>query len=163
MDYYGSISGGYDELYGAEQSKKLEIIKEKIKLDKTARVLDVGCGTGISSRLDCFVAGIDSSIGLLGLNSTRIKVFGAAECLPFKDGSFDCVISVTAMHNFDDPAQSLGEIARVGKRRFVFSILKKSGKFEAINNLIKERFEVTDMVDEGRDMIFFCRNRPQSL
>ena len=38
------------------------------------KILDVGCGTGISSGFDCFVAGIDPSIGLLRQNKNGKKI-----------------------------------------------------------------------------------------
>ena len=42
MGYYSSISKGYDELYGEEQLNKLSIIKNSIKINKSAKMLDVG-------------------------------------------------------------------------------------------------------------------------
>lgn len=156
MDYYNLISRGYNELYGNEQTNKISLIKKHVKINKNTKILDVGCGTGISSDFDCFVVGIDPSIELLKQNK-KIKVIGFAEDLPFKDNSFDYVISVTAMHNFCDIEVSIDEIKRVGKTNFVFSILKKSKKFKNIKRLIEGNFEVEKVVDEDKDFIFFCK------
>lgn len=156
MGHYDSISKGYDELHGEEQSKKAGIIRQNIEVSKDTKILDVGCGTGLSSGFDCFVAGIDPSIRLLRLNNNRLRLQAAAESLPFKDGSFDYVISVTAIHNFDDLEKALEEIKRVCRGKFVFSILKKSGKFSAISSAIRAGFNIRSIIEEDKDAIFFC-------
>lgn len=157
MAYYDNISEGYDELYRDEQIKKLDIIKSKIEVSKSSRLLDVGCGSGVSSDFGCFVVGIDPSMGLLKNNKNKMKIKGTAEMLPFKGGSFDWVISVTAMHNFDDAEKSINEAKRAGKDNFVFSVLKKSKKFDKIRWTIHKNFKVYDAVEEDKDVIFFCR------
>ena len=156
MPYYDAISGGYDELHGEEQLSKLSIIKSNLEISKNAMLLDVGCGTGISSGFDCFVAGIDLSMGLLRQNKNNKKILGAAESLPFKDKSFDYVISVTAMHNFNNIKKSMEDMKRVGKVHFVFSVLKKSRKFDYIKKMIEENFKIGNVVEEEKDVIFFC-------
>src|SRR3989344_8726786 len=117
MDYYGKIAKGYDELYEEEQANKLSVIRDNINVSKNTKILDIGCGTGISSDFGCFVAGIDPSLGLLKY-SRHLKILGAAEALPFKDNSFDYVITVTSIHNFNDILQSISEVKRVGKKNF---------------------------------------------
>ncbi|MBI2660351.1 methyltransferase domain-containing protein [Candidatus Woesearchaeota archaeon] len=156
MEYYNIISKSYNELHKEEQLNKLSIIKANVKIGKGAKILDVGCGTGISSDFECFVVGIDPSIGLLRQNR-NIKLQGVAENLPFKSGSFDYVISLTSMHNFSDIQKSISEMKRVGRQNFVFSVLKKSKKFEAIKSLIEENFIVESVVEEERDMMLFCK------
>ena len=133
MDYYDFIAKGYDELHREEQSNKLLIIKNNIKINKKIRILDVGCGTGISSGFGCFVVGIDPSIGLLKQNNNK-KILGVAENLPFKNYSFDYVVSITSIHNFKNIKKSINEIKRVGKENFVFSVLKNSKRFDFIKN-----------------------------
>lgn len=155
MPYYDSIAGSYNELHGEEQLNKLAIIKKNIKTGKKTKILDVGCGTGISSDFGCFAVGIDPSSGLLKYNH-HLKILGAAESLPFKDNSFDYVISVTSLHNFKDILQSISEIRRVGKKKFVFSVLKKSGKFDAIRLAIGSNFKISKEIEEEKDKIFVC-------
>ncbi|HLC61044.1 MAG TPA: class I SAM-dependent methyltransferase [Candidatus Nanoarchaeia archaeon] len=157
MAYYDNISEGYDELYRDEQIEKINIIKSKIKIRKNSKLLDVGCGTGLSSAFGCFVVGIDPSIKLLQNNKNKMKIMGIAEYLPFKDSSFDYIISVTAMHNFDDSEKFIHEAKRSGKNNFVFSVLKKSKKFYKIKLIINQNFNVYEVVEEDKDTIFFCR------
>lgn len=155
MDYYGFIANGYNELHGEEQLNKLIVIKNNINIKKDKKMLDVGCGTGISSGFGCFAVGIDPSIGLLRQNKNDKKILGAAEMLPFKSNSFDYVISVTSIHNFNNIKKSIDEMKRVGRQNFVFSVLKKSKKFNTIKNLIEKNFKIGKVVEEGKDIIFF--------
>ena len=155
MDFYRLISKGYNELYGEEQKVKLNIIKENLDIKSTDLLLDVGCGTGISD-FDCKVLGIDPSVELLKQNLERQTVLAKAENIPFKDRSFDKVISVTAMHNFDNIEKSMEEIRRVGKKDFAFSILKKSSKFDFIEKEIKENFNIKKIIDGKKDWVFIC-------
>ena len=157
MRYYDNISKGYDGLYAEEQKAKLRIIKKEVDrlLTEDRSLLDVGCGTGVSSDFGCFVIGLDPSIRLLRINGNKNKVNGNAEFLPFKGNSFDVVISVTSLHNFRDIKKGVEEIKRVGRDKFIFSILKKTEKFELIKNLIYSNFIVYRRIEEEKDIIFF--------
>tara|TARA_Y100000294_G_scaffold151537_1_gene149386 strand:+ start:251 stop:889 length:639 start_codon:yes stop_codon:yes gene_type:complete len=158
MDFYNAISKGYDGLYMEEQNIKLNIIKQNIKIKKSDFLLDVGCGTGLSSVFNCKVIGVDPSIELLQQNNNNNKkILAKAENIPFKSNSFDKVISVTSLHNFDNFKKGLKEIKRVGKKDFVFSVLKKSKKFNAIEKEIKENFDIKKIIDGKKDWIFICK------
>ena len=159
MDYYNFIAKGYDELHREEQSNKLLIIKNNIKINKKIRILDVGCGTGISSGFGCFVVGIDPSIGLLKQNKNNKKLLSVAEMLPFKNYSFDYVVSITSIHNFENIKKSINEIKRVGKENFVFSVFKNSKRFDFIKNLIEKNFKIGKVIEESKDLIFFCTTK----
>ena len=43
-------------------------------------------------------------------------VQGCGKSLPFKAGTFDCVLASAALHHLDDPMAGVAEIARVTKR-----------------------------------------------
>lgn len=164
MNYYDEIAKGYDSLHKEEQLKKLSIIKSRNIVKKSDSLLDVGCGTGFS--LDYFdikeAVGIDPSQKLIsqykyydGANKKILK--GIAEELPFKNNSFDIVISVTAIQNFDDITKALNEIKRVGKERFVLTVLKKSSKLIKFRELISVLFcdSLIEEIEEEKDIIFF--------
>lgn len=156
MDFYKTIARGYDGLYAEEQRLKLSIIKDNLQIKNSDLLLDVGCGTGISSDFKCKVIGLEPSFELLRQNKTNGKVLACAENIPFKDKTFDKVISITSMHNFDDIIKGLEEIKRVGKKDFVFSILKKSKNLGLIEKEIKANFVATKIIDGGKDIIFIC-------
>lgn len=97
-----------------------------------SRVLDVGCGTGIVSRLaaaamppSARVVGLDLSDGMLRLASSLAQAElgagridfckGDAEHLEFPDRSFDAVLSLYALRHFPNPLQALSEMFRVGR------------------------------------------------
>ena len=89
----------------------------------TAKVLDVGTGTG------CLVralherwprrrhTGVDISKEMLHAAREAAPkctfVHGTAEALPFPDASFDAAVSLSSLHFWSEPAAGLREIARV--------------------------------------------------
>ena len=156
MDFYKLTAKGYNELYGEEQKIKHKIIKENLNIKSDDILLDIGCGTGLSSEFNCNVVGIDQSLELLKQNKNMNKILAKAEHIPFKNKVFDKVISITSMHNFNNIEKSIKEIKRVGKKDFAFSILKKSNKFDFIEKIIKKNFNIRKIIDGKKDWIFIC-------
>jgi ubiquinone/menaquinone biosynthesis C-methylase UbiE len=161
MNYYDKISKGYEELHKEEQLRKIRIIERYLKVKHTDKLLDVGCGTGLTTQpWKCIRYGIDPSRKLLERARERERITykrASAEKIPFKDSFFDIVISVTAIQNFQDIEKALKEIKRVGKDKFVLTFLKKSSKKEKINRLIRKYFKVGEVVEEEKDLIFYSR------
>jgi len=168
--YYDEIAEGYEELHRGEQEKKIAIVKKHLTVKETDLLLDVGCGTGITSNFPCDVVGLDPSAELLKRFSAPLAksvktVCAPAEKMPFDDGHFDVVVSITALQNFEDAEhgaeQGLKEMVRVGKKnaRYAISFLKKSVKKEKLTALIQKCFTVTKEIEEEKDYIFFCRKR----
>jgi len=157
MNYYDETARGYNELHGEEQFQKLKIIADEIKVSKDTKLLDVGCGTGLSAKVfNCNITGIDPAEKLL--EQAPFKTLKAkAESLPFKDNEFDVVIAVTSIHNFDNPEQGLKEIKRVGKDRFALTVLKKANNANQIIEKIKEMFVIIKEIDESKDKIFILK------
>lgn len=147
-NYYDAIASSYDELHSEEQKKKFSLIKKYIK----GKVLDVGCGTGLSTPRGGF--GIDPSPKLLKLNRHKNKFLGKAENLPFNDKSFDTVICLTAIHNFDNIDEALKEMKRVCKGRFIISLLKKAKSFRSIKKKIEKEIKPGKTIEEEKDLIF---------
>ncbi|MBW2972918.1 class I SAM-dependent methyltransferase [Candidatus Woesearchaeota archaeon] len=157
MNYYDETAESYNELHGEEQLKKLKIIANEIKATKDTKLLDVGCGTGLSAKVfNCDITGIDPAENLLKQCSFK-TIKAKAESLPFKDNEFDVVIAVTSIHNFDNPERGLKEIKRVGKDKFALTILKKAKNCDEIINKIKELFQVSKEIDEDKDKIFILK------
>jgi len=159
MTYYDQISEGYEELHKEEQLKKVGLIKKHLKLDPDDKLLDVGCGTGLTTEpWRCKRYGIDPAPKLLERARSREKIeykLAPAESIPYPDNFFAVVISITAIQNFQDIEKGLSEIKRVGKDRFVLSFLKRSSKKGMIDRLIRKLFKVRDVIEEDKDIIYF--------
>ena len=161
MGYYDEISSGYEELHKEEQIKKVSLIKNYLKVKASDKLLDVGCGTGLTTESwGCRRYGVDPAPKLLERARQKDKIeykLAPAEKIPYPDGFFDIVISITAIQNFEDIEKGLKEIKRVGKNKFVLSFLKKSPKKDMIDKLIRKLFKVKEVVEEEKDLIYFCR------
>jgi ubiquinone/menaquinone biosynthesis C-methylase UbiE len=161
MSYYDEIAQGYDELHEREQLNKLNLIKEHVDIKPDHSLLDVGCGSGISTAFfKCQATGIDPSQQLVSI--ARMKrdgkyLIGSAESLPFATNEFEHVISVTAIQNFTDVEKGLKEIKRVGKKTFVLTALKRSPQISLIKEKIGEHFKIEKQFEENKDLIFICK------
>jgi SAM-dependent methyltransferase len=87
------------------------------------KVLDVGCGTGVLTRETLRRVGREGHVVGLDLNEGMLAVAARAEPriewrqgdaahLPFKDASFDVVVSQFALMFFQDRVSSLGQMWR---------------------------------------------------
>src|SRR3989344_6431413 len=89
MNYYDKIAKGYEELHKEEQLKKIKLIKTILKVNPTDKLLDVGCGTGLTTTpWKCKRYGIDPSKKLLERAKQKEKVvykLASVEKIPFKD------------------------------------------------------------------------------
>ncbi len=128
MEYWdGDREHGYG---GYRYDGRWRVVAEEIArhytLPADARILDVGCGKGFllyeftQVLRGALVAGIDISDYGLRNAKEEIRPFlqmASAPALPFRDRSFDLVISVLTLHNLYayDLWKALGEIERVGR------------------------------------------------
>lgn len=110
-------------LNGGETRARRQIMKHLPNLSGT-RLLEVAVGDGANLPLipaDCVVYGNDISSVQLANCRRRFPerdlrlILGEAEKLCFRDRTFDNVLSVGAFNYFNDPLQSLREMARVVK------------------------------------------------
>jgi len=171
-DYYDSIASGYDALYADEQLAKLDLVSQQIvcfrKINEETTILDVGCGSGISSdywvrRFGAQVTGIDPASRLLAQNQNNLSrlLVGSAESLSFEDESFDIIVSFTAIQNFSDISLSLGEMKRVGKKDTLFVITTLTGgpAFAQIRDAIDSALKVIVTDTAQNDTVFIASRR----
>ena len=153
MDFYSKISKGYNELYEKEQLAKLKVIKKNLKI--IPPLLDIGCGTGISTNFfKVKSVGIDNNKEMLKLAPKNCS-YANAETLPFEDNSFSTIISVTAFQNIKNIEKALLEIKRVSSNQNIcITFLKKSSKLNNFRKLIKKHFPKMKEIEEQKDIIF---------
>ncbi|MBL7100693.1 MAG: class I SAM-dependent methyltransferase [Nanoarchaeota archaeon] len=150
MEYYDKIAEGYNELYGEEQKRKLGIIKRHLK--PKGLILDIGAGTGMSSKYFKNIILLDPSKGMLKKAKGR-KIVAKAEKIPFPDNTFDAVISITSLHH-TNIKKVIREIKRVSKKncKYAFTILKRAKNYHLIKQELKKSFKLKE-IDEEKDMI----------
>ncbi|MDQ6958126.1 MAG: methyltransferase domain-containing protein [Mariprofundaceae bacterium] len=123
---YARLAPNYDVRWSTYVEATTRETMKRLHLKPGQRLLDVGCGTGfllekvISTFPDTHIAGMDPSPEMLGMARGKCLngidfMEGWAESLPFRDDSFDVVVSCNAFHYWRQPAMALDEIARVLK------------------------------------------------
>jgi ubiquinone/menaquinone biosynthesis C-methylase UbiE len=110
----------------------LEEYLDAMNIDAAARVLDVGCGTGVASRtiarrkgFSGHVTGIDRSAYLIEVGGQHVREEGLdgrielragdSHSLDTPDASFDAVVAHTLLSHVEDQLGVLKEIARIVK------------------------------------------------
>jgi len=118
---YTDLSKTYDDY----RSYPKELMKETIEfggIREGMKVLDLGCGTGnvavsLREMIDVEVIGIDVSLAMLKkARAKSLRVVAAdieKDRMPFRDGSFDRVLSVYVIHQIRDLTFTLSECRRI--------------------------------------------------
>ena len=113
-----------------EFSKMLRRYLDAMDIGATAKVLDLGCGTGLAARAIArrpgfagTITGVDLSSYLVaaatrlageeGIGERTEFRTGNVRHLEFADGTFDAVVAHTLLSHVDDPLSVLKEAARV--------------------------------------------------
>jgi SAM-dependent methyltransferase len=148
--------GGYT--YHPKYFEKVaRLFCEYYELDEGSKVLDVGCAKGFLlyefHKLGMKVRGIDISEYAIQNCKPEVKSFlsvGEASSLPFRNKSFDLVVSLGTIHNLDagGVVKALKEIERVGKSAFVtvdsYRNEEEKKRMEAWNLTAKTIYHVKD-------------------
>jgi demethylmenaquinone methyltransferase/2-methoxy-6-polyprenyl-1,4-benzoquinol methylase len=126
---FARIARRYDLLnrlmtFGQDQSWRRRTVRGMC-LQNPQRLLDVGAGTGhlteaaANRHPQAHLVACDFSPAMLAIGKTRLKdrsiawVLADAQFLPFKDGSFDGVLSGFLLRNAEDVQKTLDEQQRV--------------------------------------------------
>jgi ubiquinone/menaquinone biosynthesis C-methylase UbiE len=131
-EFFNQMAATWDErFYSPEMRERLSQLVTLFQLQKGARVLDVGAGTG--GMIPCLLEAIGSEgslwaidfaeemvkIGRMKFQKESRVVFELAsvENLPYKDPFFDHVVCFGAFPHFEDKGKALEEMGRVLKTR----------------------------------------------
>jgi len=123
---YNRFARWYDYLEGMLAFLGLRKLRQELVPQATGKVLEVAIGTGQNFqyyRSNCEITAVDVSSGMLKiarkratkLNSNTQFALSDAEALPFRDHSFDTVVSTLSTCTFPNPATAVREMARVAK------------------------------------------------
>ncbi len=123
-----AASDGYNVFSGPYTLKLFRRCVELAQLKPGAAVADVGCGSGVFSRLlrehGFKTVGLDLSYSLLAVGRRKCSgldlVAGDAERLPFPSESLDGVMLSGIVHHLPEPGRCAGEVFRVLKPGGVF-------------------------------------------
>jgi len=132
MGDFNRVAGRYDDWYKTPQGEMAHAVEKEVVMGITPVgkgnvVLDLGCGTGIYSielaKQGCRVTGFDCAAAMLAKGRAKAEatavnidwVQGDFKELPFATGTFDMVLSVTALEFAPDPRGVLLEAMRVLK------------------------------------------------
>jgi ubiquinone/menaquinone biosynthesis C-methylase UbiE len=116
-----------------ELRQRLTAAKELKKPETALKVLDIGCGSGklaiyLQEATGCEVTGIDpveKNVEKARLKSSSVTfMVQSAEEMTFADNTFDCAVSLKALHEIPHPESALMEAHRV---------LKEGGKLFIID------------------------------
>ncbi|TCS79412.1 class I SAM-dependent methyltransferase [Tepidibacillus fermentans] len=148
MAWFDSFAKDYDQWYESNLGRFVDrvekkLIEEMAKPEKNEQVLDMGAGTGTYSlwlaKKGLQVTAVDQSKEMLKIAQDKAEKeglniewqIGDAHQLPFKDGTFDLVVSVTAVEFMDHPKKALREAMRVLKPngRLVIGVLTKESSW----------------------------------
>lgn len=114
------MAGKYDAWYDSREGRPLyECEAECVRglVPEGGPLLEVGVGTGRFAALFPRAFGVDPARGALELAALRgVRVVEArGEALPFRVGSFACVLIIATLSFVDDPLEVLREAERVLK------------------------------------------------
>jgi FAD/FMN-containing dehydrogenase len=118
---WGTDPRAWAELAEAHNQPLFEAVLNAAGVGQGTRLLDVGCGSGLTlmlaKDLGAIPAGLDISPGLLQIACSRLPDAdlraGDMEYLPFGDAAFDTVTGINAFQFAGDPRRALREAARV--------------------------------------------------
>lgn len=131
-NYFQELAAKYDAWFATPHGRYVwrferEAVMELAAVAPGLEVADIGCGTGIYTgellAAGARVVGVDISPEMLAIAAAKTAAYGDAvsflpgdaAALPFADGSFDLVTSITAMEFFSKPGECLQEMYRVVK------------------------------------------------
>lgn len=135
-----------ENMMGPNAMKILEEVSESLKLEKGMRILDLGCGRGLTSiflakeydvtvfATDLWISATDNyeRIKSMGLEDRIIPIHAEAHNLPFANEYFDAAISVDAYHYFGVETDYL--------TKYFAPLVKKGGQIAVAVPGLKQEF-----------------------
>ena len=95
--------------------------KSRLPVDSDGLVLDVGSGGTPYPRSDVLLDRLTGAEHRCGdaMMIDRHAVYGDAQCMPFKDKSFDFIVASHILEHMAEPEKFIKELQRVGKAGYI--------------------------------------------
>lgn len=115
---YDKIGTRYSQYRKPDSRIEAAILRE---IGDRQRILNLGAGAGAYEPADRDVVALEPSAVMISQRSanTAPVVQGQAECLPFKDNSFDIALAILTIHHWSDLEKGLHEALRVAQKKLV--------------------------------------------
>ena len=146
----------YDRFMGRYAQELAVILAAEAGVQPGMRALDVGAGTGKLAGVlagivgEQNVAAVDPSPPFVAALEERFPAaavrLGAAEELPFEEGSFDCVLAQLVINFLSDPEAGASEMRRVAREggRVAGAVWDYGGEM----TMLRAFWEAASVVDE---------------
>jgi ubiquinone/menaquinone biosynthesis C-methylase UbiE len=125
MSYFTRIGRMSRSIFTLNRDREYNSLRRMLELKPVDSLLDVGSGDGFwtarFARHCAKVTGLEPDERMLELAQTLYQrsnveyIRGSAESIPYPNGTFDKVVSVSCLEHFSDPLKGLREMARVLK------------------------------------------------
>ena len=131
-EFFNQMAEGWDErFYSPEMMDRLPQLVSLFQLQRGAKILDVGAGTGGIVPYLLEAIGPEGSIWAVDFAEEMVKIgrkkfqgesrvifeLSSVENLPYEDGLFDQIVCFGAFPHFEDKGRALEEMGRVLKSR----------------------------------------------
>jgi cyclopropane fatty-acyl-phospholipid synthase-like methyltransferase len=151
----------------ASQRAMYELVLDELAVGEGDRVLEVGCGHGVGTRLAldrgaALVRGVDLTPEQVeraraGGGDARLEFRqGDAAALPFGDGAFDALLSVEAAQHFEDPRGFAAEAFRVlapgGRFALAAFLARGPGRAAELSGLLRSYADGLDLAHDVDDV-----------
>ncbi len=155
---YDEASKTYDR-YRSFNDSLVKSIIDFGEIHNATRVLDLGCGTGnatskLKGLIKADIIGLDRSIPMLKIAKGKSVEVLAADAdkhrLPFRDRSFDIVISTYVIHQIENPGHLFSELHRILTKGKLVILTSSHQQIEHQHPIIKEFFPSFIDLDKGR-------------
>jgi len=137
-EWYNTLSGSYDELYGEEQSRKYETVLGFLGTGQFRVLIDIGCGTGTflerAHEIYDHAIGIDLSAKMLRIATKRKTantdyVLASSSSLPIKSASSDCTVSISTAKVGSNHSSFISDLKRISREDslLAFTLFQRPG------------------------------------
>ena len=116
------VASGFFADYSYEARRRYQKSANAIDCNRTAWIVEVGCGTGryhkllkemgYTNLISCDLT-LEHIWRAKEVDPHGLFVVASGERMPFRDGVFDCLVSNAAIEHFANPAKGVSEFSRV--------------------------------------------------